>query len=47
LSWVSSHPKNPKTRFLDGALVGVGSFKPIKKREILFLFNQAMNILEG
>jgi len=34
LSWVSSHPKNPKTRFVDGALVGVGSLKPRKKREI-------------
>jgi hypothetical protein len=51
LSWVSSHPKNPKTRFLDGALVGVESFKPKKKRgsfmrhEIFFPFNQAMNIL--
>jgi hypothetical protein len=51
LSWVSSHPKNPKTRFVDGALVGAGSLKPRKKKgnfirhEIFFPFNQAMNIL--
>jgi len=35
LNWVSSHPKNPKTIFVDGALMGARSLKPKKKREIL------------
>jgi len=32
--WVWFHPiqKNSKTRFLDGALMGAGSFKPRKKK---------------
>ncbi len=43
-------------RFVDGALVGVGSFKPGKpkknlgnfiRHDFLFPFNQAMNILGG
>jgi len=34
LSWVSSHSKNPKTSFVDGALVGARSLKHRKKREI-------------
>jgi hypothetical protein len=46
---------NPKTRFVDGALVGVGSFKPEKQKkpgnfirpDFFFPFNQAMNILGG
>ncbi len=46
---------NPKTRFVDGALVGVRSFKPEKKKnpgnfirhDFLFPFNQAMNVLGG
>jgi hypothetical protein len=45
---------NPEARFVDGAVVGVGSFKPGKqkknpgnfiKHDFLFPFNQAMNIL--
>jgi hypothetical protein len=45
--------KNPKTRFVDGALVGVRSFKAQKNKgnltwhEIFFPLNQAMNILGG
>jgi len=33
LSWVSSHPNNLKTRFVDGALVGalLGHSSPKKK----------------
>jgi hypothetical protein len=46
---------NPKTRIVASAPVGVGSFKPMKKKgggnfiwhEFFFLFNQAMNILGG
>jgi hypothetical protein len=45
---------NLKTRFVAGAPVGVGSFKPRKKKkgnfiwhELSFSFNQAMNILGG
>jgi hypothetical protein len=45
---------NPKTRFVAGAPVGVGSFKPKEKKkgnfiwqEFFFPFNQAMNILGG
>jgi hypothetical protein len=51
LSWDSSHPKKPKTRFLDGALVGARSFKPRKKNgnfrkhKFFFMCNQAMNNL--
>jgi hypothetical protein len=45
---------NPEARFVDGAVVGVGSFKPGKQKknpgnfirhDFLFPFNQAMNIL--
>jgi hypothetical protein len=46
---------NPKTRFVACVPMGVGSFKPMKKkggtfymaRIYFFLFNQAMNILGG